>query len=148
MSSTYEITFLQRSLKISRKDGTKFKYVRFDTGNIIKESVLRQRVGELVHWAKGLKYWGEEEVHLAVTVKFGNGGGNEADGKNDGSESEEDPVATVIEPIKDATVHKPLGGTMTDRLIVMPPTKIRTDPTMAKSRSMPSKKLELSKNTL
>ena len=100
--------------EISRKDGTKFKYVKFNTGNITKESVLRQRVGELVHWAKGLKYWGEEEVHLAVTVKFGNGGGNEADGKNDGSESEEDHVATMIQPIRGAKVRTIFGETMMD----------------------------------
>ena len=38
--------------EMSRKDGTKFKYVKFETENITKETVLRQRVGELVHWAR------------------------------------------------------------------------------------------------
>jgi len=74
---------------------------------------VRQKVGELVHWAKD-RNSGEDEVHLAVTVKFGNGGGNEADGKNDGSESEEDPVAMVIQPIRGAKVRTTLGGTTTD----------------------------------
>ena len=76
--------------EMSRKDGKKIKYVKFDSGIITKESVLCQRVGELVYWARDPNI-GEDEVHAAMTVKFGGGGGADADGKSDGSESEEDP---------------------------------------------------------
>ena len=36
--------------------------------------------------------------------------GGDADGKSDGLELEEDPVATVISPIKGAKVQKLLGA--------------------------------------
>ena len=57
--------------EMSRKDGTKFKYVTFNAGTIKKESVLHQKVGELVHWSKD-HHIREEEVKLVVASKFAN----------------------------------------------------------------------------
>ena len=67
----------------------------------------------MVHWVKNQNI-GENKVHLEVIVKFGNGGGDEAEGKNDGSESEEDHVATMIQPIRGAKVRTIFGETMMD----------------------------------
>ena len=67
----------------------------------------------------------------------------DADGKSDGSELEEDPVAMAILPIKGAKMQNPSG----DRMHVWS-TVIRTEPTMAKPRSMPSSKSGLSQNAI
>jgi len=83
--------------EMSRKDGTKFKYVTFNAGTNTKESVLGQKVGELVHWAKDHDI-GEEEVKLVVTSKFADFDMNVGTRDDLESESDDDPVATVVEP--------------------------------------------------
>ena len=106
--------------------------MKFEAGNITKETVLHQSVGELVHCARDQSIR-EDEVHAAVSVEFagGEGGGLM------------DPVATVILPIKGAKMQKPLGEKMHMQSTVVP-----TEPTMTKPRSMPSNKPGLSQNAI
>jgi len=54
---------------MSRKDGTKFKYIKFNAGTITKGSVLQQKVRDLVHWARDSDSR-EDEVQSTITSKF------------------------------------------------------------------------------
>jgi len=83
--------------EMSRKDGTKFKYVKFNAGTITKGSVLQQKVGELVHWARDRDI-GEDEVKSVITSKFAELDVNVATKDNDESESDDNPVATIVQP--------------------------------------------------
>ena len=87
------------------------KYVTFNAGTIKKESVLHQKVGELLHWAKDRDI-GEEEVKLVVASKFANLDMNVGTKDNFESESEDDPVATIVQPAnitgaKARAIHPP-----------------------------------------
>jgi len=83
--------------EMSRKDGTQFKYVKFNAGTITKGSVLQQKVGELVHWARDRDI-GEDEVKSVITSKFAKVDVNVATKDNDESDSRDDPVATIVQP--------------------------------------------------
>jgi hypothetical protein len=128
---------------MSRKDGTKFKYVTFNAGTIKKESVLRQKVGELVHWAKD-HHIGEEEVKLVVASKFANLDMNVGTKDNFESESEDDPVATIVQPAnitgaKARAIHPPkqMADQITDQ------SKI---PKMAPRRNLKTNEVGVSEN--
>ena len=128
--------------EMSRKDGTKFKYVTFNAGTITKESVLGQKVGELVHWAKDHDI-GEEEVKLVVTSKFADFDMNVGTRDDLESESDDDPVATVVQPAitgaKARDMHPPkqMANQITDQ------SKI---PKMAPRRNVKTNEVGVSEN--
>jgi len=84
--------------EMSRKDRTKLKYVKFNAGTITKGSVLQQKVGELVHWARDRDI-GEDEVKSVITSKFDELDINVATKDNEESESDDDHVATIVQPL-------------------------------------------------
>ena len=95
--------------------------MKFDAGNITKESISRQKVGELIYWANDRNI-SEEEVHSALTVNFGNGSGDEAVDKNNGSESEETVVQNEkkVVPITGEKVRETSGVITGNRSKVIP----------------------------
>ena len=98
--------------------------MKFDTGNITKESILRQKVGELIYSVNDQNI-SEEEVHSALTVNFGDGSADEAVDKNNGSESEETVVQNEkkVVPITGAKVRETLGEITENRSKVIPSKK-------------------------